>query len=173
MSPQTTIKVSPKLGRALEGLKPQVMTAAIARGMRRGTLLIAGKVQAERLSGKGPFPVSQQKLGVVTGRLRQSVRSTEPEIAGNTVRTSIGSNVRYAAAHEFGFKGKVKVRAHEVTMNKLFGRKLAEPLRFSRLASQRNVNIPERRPFREGIEANVKLLEREVAREVTSEFKAS
>jgi phage gpG-like protein len=162
----TTIAVSPDLSAALEALKPAALKRAVARGMKRGTLLIAGAVQTERLTGKGPFPVAQQRLGVRSGRLRRSVRGTAPQIQGDTVTTSIGSNVKYAAAHEFGFKGTVTVKAHEVTIKKLFGRKLKTPLRFSRLAHQRNVTIPERRPFRTGIEASLNLIEDEITREV-------
>ncbi len=171
MNVETTITASPNLAGALDALKMPVMLRAVARGMQRGTLLIAGRIQKDRLSGKGPFPVAQQKLGVVTGRLSQSVRGTQPQSSGDAVTTSIGTNVKYAAAHEFGFKGEVNVKAHEVTMTKLFGRKLKEPLRFSRLAARRKVNIPERRPFRAGIEENIGLLEREVSLEVINEIK--
>lgn len=165
---ETTIQVSPDLRLALEALKPEAVLRAVVKGMKRGTLLITGAVQKERLTGQGPFAPSQNKLGVITGRLRRSARGTDPQISGSTVTTSIGSNVSYAAAHEFGFKGTVKVRAHEVTMTKLFGRKLQAPLRFSRLPSQRKVNIPERKPFRTGISENIGLLEREIEREVVT-----
>ena len=167
---ETTITASPNLAGALNALKPAVLLRAISRGMKRGTLLIAGRVQTERLSGKGAFPVSEHRLGVRSGRLRAAVRSTAPQVNGNEVTTSIGTNVKYAAAHEFGFQGTVTVRAHEVKMTKLFGRKLKSPLRFSRLAARRKMNVPERRPFRTGIEQNIGLLEREVAREVVADI---
>jgi phage gpG-like protein len=163
---ETTITASPNLASALKALKPEATLRAIVKGMKRGTMLITAAVQKERLTGKGPFAPSLQRLGVVTGRLRQSVRGTDPQLSGSTVTTSIGSNVKYAAAHEFGFKGTVKVRAHEVTMTKLFGRKLKAPLRFTRLASSRKVNIPERKPFRAGINENLPKLEAEIEREV-------
>lgn len=168
---ETSVQASPDLTAAIKGLKPEVMARAIARGMRRGTLLIAGRIQSQRLSGKGPFPASQQRLGVVTGRLRQSVRASEPVFKDNEVVTSIGSVVKYAKTHEFGFAGSVKVKAHEVTMTSLFGRKLAQPLRFSRLPSQRKMSIAERRPFRAGITEHIGLVEREVAREIAAGFK--
>lgn len=169
----TTITASPNLAAALNALKPEATLRAVVKGMKRGTLLITAAVQKERLSGKGPFAPSLQKLGVgrggkgyAGGRLRQSVRGTDAQISGSTVTTSIGSNVSYAAAHEFGFSGQVKVRAHEITMTKLFGRKLKAPLRFTRLASTRNVKIPERKPFRAGINENLPKLEAEIEREV-------
>lgn len=169
----TPLKPSPELQRALAGVKPDVLKGIVARGLTRGTLLMAAQIQAKRLTGKGPFPVSQNKLGVVSGRLRQSIRATEARIEGDSVIASIGSNVSYLKAHEFGFSGSVKVRAHEVTMTSLFGKKLAEPLRFSRLASSRKVNIPERRPIRTGIEESAPLLNREITRELKTHFPGS
>lgn len=170
MSAETIIQMKPDLGAVLPGLKPDVLRRAIARGMNRGTLVIAGKIQTQRLSGKGPFPVAQHKLGVKTGTLRKSVRPTLAQTRGDEVVTSIGSAVRYAAVHEFGFTGTVPVKAHEVTMKKLFGRKLKEPLRFSRLAHQRKVNTPARAPFQTGIEEHAEIVEREITREVVKEF---
>lgn len=179
MGVETTITASPNLAASLGALKKTVLFRAISRGMERGTLAIASRIQNERLSGRGPFPVAQQRLGIGRGdnkgysggRLRKAVRGTKPQTRDNEVTTSIGANVSYAAAHEFGFSGTVAVKAHEVTMTKLFGRKLKAPLRFSRLASKRNVKIPERRPFRAGIESNIGLLEREIAREVVNEVR--
>lgn len=173
MSVETVMEVSPDLGHALVALKPEVLLRSVSRGMERGTLLIAGSIQKERLSGKGPYPVPEQRLGIMTGRLRKAVRSTKPKISSMTVTTSIGANVGYAAAHEFGFEGVVNVKAHEVTMKKLFGRKLKKPLRFTRLASSRRMKVPERRPFRAGIQQNMGMLEQEVAREVVNEVKGA
>jgi hypothetical protein len=169
----TPLKPSPALQRALAGVKLEALKGIVARGLTRGTLLMAAQIQAKRLTGKGPFPVSQHKLGVVSGRLRQSIRPTAARIEGDSVISSIGSVVSYLKAHEFGFSGAVKVRAHEVTMTSLFGKKLAEPLRFSRLASTRQVKIPERRPIRTGIEENAPLLNREITRELKSHFSGS
>lgn len=160
------LKRDPALEKALAGLKREPLLGVVARGLSRGVLLVAGRIQVKRLTGKGPFPVSQHKLGVISGRLRQSLRATEARIEGDNVIASIGTKVGYARAHEFGFNGAVKVRAHEVTMTTLFGRKLAEPLRFSRLASTRKVKIPERRPIRTGIEENAQVLSNEIAREL-------
>lgn len=163
----TPLKRDAALEKALAGLKPETLKRVVAKGLTRGTLLLVGQIQAKHLTGKGPFPVAQHKLGVISGRLRQSLRGTPARIEGDNVVSSIGTVVSYARAHEFGFSGRVNVRAHEVTMTSLFGKKLSEPLRFSRLASTRQVKIPERRPIRAGIEANGELLNREIAREVT------
>lgn len=163
---ETTITISDQLRASLQALKPVVMLRAVAKGMERGTLVIAGKIQKERLTGKGPFPIPQNRLGVVTGRLRQSVRTTKPQINGDQVTTSIGSNVSYAALHEFGFSGLVKVKAHPVTIEKAFGRKLKAPVTFTRKAHERSVTIAERKPFRTGIAEHLGDIETEITREV-------
>lgn len=69
--------------------------------------LTAGHIVARRMSQRGP-----DTLGVVTGRLRRSVRPAKARVFGNVIWSAIGSNVRYAGAHEFGFQGTVTVRAH-------------------------------------------------------------
>lgn len=161
------ITLNPDLTAALKGLKPEVVRQALARGLDRGSMRLVGKISQDRLTGKGPFPVPQQRLGVRSGRLRQSVRASQAKIDGEQVKVSIGSAVRYAALHEFGWSGTQPVRAHQRTVTKLFGVKLAEPVIQSVRAHQRKVTIPERRPFRAGIESNVPALEAELARAVT------
>jgi phage gpG-like protein len=62
----------------------------------------------ERLTGRGPFPVAEHRLGERTGQLRLRTYSTEATIVteGDQVRVTgaIGSPVFYAAIHEFGGK---------------------------------------------------------------------
>ena len=79
---------------------------ACATGLARGLLIAAGEAQRFYLSGPRP-----EILDVRTGRLRGSV-ATEVEVNGNDVTGRIGSNVPYAAFHEFGFFGDEQVRAH-------------------------------------------------------------
>lgn len=161
------IQITPDLTEALKGLKPEVLRAALARGLNRGAMRLVGKISQDRLTGKGPFPVPQQRLGVRSGRLRQSVRASEAKITGEQVSVSIGSAVKYAAVHEFGWSGTQPVAAHQRMITKAFGVKLAQPVAVAVKAHQRKVNIPERRPFRTGIESNVPALENELARQVT------
>jgi phage gpG-like protein len=161
------ISINPDLTAAIKGLKPDVIRAALARGLDRGAMRLVGKITQDRLTGKGPFPVPQQRLGVRSGRLRQSVRASQAKANGDQVSVSIGSAVRYAALHEFGWSGVQPVRAHQRTVRKIFGQPLAQPLTMTVRAHQRKVTIPERRPFRAGIESNVPALEAELERAVT------
>jgi phage gpG-like protein len=84
------------------------MIADILRGLRatmdEQNQLTIGHTQQARLTGKGPFPVSEGRLGVRTNRLRASLRAAKTRIVGTSIVSSIGSNVEYAAAHEFGAK---------------------------------------------------------------------
>jgi phage gpG-like protein len=60
-------------------------------------------VKGDRLSG--------QVLHVRTGTLRRSINQ-RVTVTDDAVMASVGTNVRYAAAHEYGFDGPVTVKAH-------------------------------------------------------------
>ncbi len=79
---------------------------ALAHALDLQNELTIGMAQRDKLSAAGPTT-----LGVRTGRLRQSITRTNAIITGHTIEGSIGSNVTYAAAHEYGFDGEVQVRA--------------------------------------------------------------
>ncbi len=93
---------------------PPRMALAIAAAMDRTNEETVGYTVAKHLTGAGPFPVAEHRLGVGRaiggGRLRNSLRPELAQIAGTTVLSSIGTNVRYAGVHEFGFDGMVSVR---------------------------------------------------------------
>lgn len=80
--------------------------AAAARGLARGLLGVAAMAQLDYLSGPRPG-----KIQSITGRLRQGV-NTAVEVKGDQVIGRIGDNVKYAARHEFGFRGIESVREH-------------------------------------------------------------
>ncbi len=165
-----SIQVPPNLDAALRGLKPDVMVGAVRRGMDRGTQLVVSQIIRTRLTGKGPFPVAAHQLGVRSGRLRKSLRGTKAEVSGNTITSMIGSKVGHAAAHEFGFKGKVPVKSHQRTIKKAFGVKLKAASTHTVKAHQRMVIIPERAPIRTGIEENLPTFSNEITREVKASF---
>jgi phage gpG-like protein len=124
---------------------PEILLGAVGKGLAAGGPVIVGNAVKHRFTNqRGPFPVSQNKLGRVTGRLRQSITNTRPQInpASGEVTMGFGSNVSYFAVHEFGFKGTVAVKAH--TRRNNFGKKGFD---FSLLAGKRNVDIPARAPM--------------------------
>lgn len=163
-----TIEVPQNLEAALRGLKPDVMINATKRGMTRAGQLVAGQIIRTRLTGQGPFPVAAHQLGVRSGRLRKSLRATPAVVNGSEVTVQIGSAVRYAAAHEFGFSGPVPVKAHQRTVKKAFGKKLKSPVTGPVKAHKRKVIVPERAPIRTGIEENLATFSNEITREVKS-----
>lgn len=95
-----------KILRELEAFPPE-MLQAIAAALDQQNEGTIGSIRSRKLSRRGPTT-----LGVRSGRLWQSMSKANAQIAGNTVVSSIGSNVRYAGVHEFGFTGTVQVKAH-------------------------------------------------------------
>jgi phage gpG-like protein len=89
----------------LTAMDDKVIKAA-ATGLARALLMVVGIVQREYLQGPRPL-----RLGEITTRLRQSI-SSQVTISGQTIRGRIGTNVKYAAFHEFGFHGTEQVSAH-------------------------------------------------------------
>ncbi|MEO5712993.1 MAG: hypothetical protein ABIT37_05855 [Luteolibacter sp.] len=87
---------------------------ALGRAWYSGAKEVLGKAVKDRFTGRGPFPVAQHKLGVRTHELRKSLRTTAPQVNGSTgeISISMGSNISYFGPHEFGFKGRVQVKAH-------------------------------------------------------------
>jgi phage gpG-like protein len=83
------------------------MSDRIARGLQRGMLHAAGITQTKFLQGPRP-----KILGEVTTSLRRSITTRVMQI-DNGVRGEIGTNIPYAAYHEFGFKGPQRVKGHE------------------------------------------------------------
>jgi phage gpG-like protein len=79
---------------------------ALMKALDLQNQLTIGYAQQRKLTGPRP-----QFLGVVTNRLRSSLNATPAAISGTEIESAIGSNVAYAAAHEFGFDGNVQVRA--------------------------------------------------------------
>ena len=69
-----------------------------------------GFIQSQNLSGPGKK--DRTTLAVVTGLLRRSVHATPARAEGGMIAAGIGSNVKYAAPHEFGFDGDVQVPEH-------------------------------------------------------------
>ncbi len=108
MSATITIQLSPSAIALTDKFKraPQEFPRAIARGMTRALQIVSGRIQEKRLTGHGPFPVSEHRLGERTGQLKLRTQSKPVQITseGNqtVVEGGIGSSVFYAAFNEFG-----------------------------------------------------------------------
>jgi phage gpG-like protein len=160
---------------------PENMMRGIARGMQKANAFVVSDIQSRRLTGKGPFPVEEHRLGIVTNRLRSSLRATAPVVSGLECTTSIGSNVKYAPLHEFGATfqrtsqpGVARLKANargELVMR-------GNLATFARKGSKRfvavpftggktyKVTIPERAPVRTGIRENMPTYNRFLREEI-------
>lgn len=86
----------------------QQMQDAISQALLEMVLV----AQKERFSGQGPYPMADQKLGVVSGRLRRDLHAEPAEKTATGYQGKIGSIVEYFGIHEFGFDGEVSVKEH-------------------------------------------------------------
>ncbi len=108
MSVAITIQLSPQAIALSEKFKraPQEFPQAIKRGMTRALAVVSGRIQERRLTGHGPFPATEHRLGERTGQLKLRTQSTPATVTseGNqaVVTGAIGSSVFYAAFNEFG-----------------------------------------------------------------------
>ena len=89
------------------GAFPPALLQGVARAMDNQNALTITQAQVDHL--RGPRP---QKLGRVTSDLANSLNAPPAQIDGQRVTSSIGSNLVYAAPHEYGFQGVVRVPAH-------------------------------------------------------------
>ena len=168
MSTQIQITLTPQAQQLVANLQalPVTVMAAIARGLDQANQFALARIQRDHLTGQGPFPVAEHKLGVITSRLRGSANATAAVVDGQTVRSSVGSNVAYAAIHEFG--GRIHKPAREVktrlrtTASGALVRQLGHLAVFAKKTHARyrevtstavahDIEIPERAPFRTGL----------------------
>ncbi|EPK9979350.1 MULTISPECIES: HK97 gp10 family phage protein [Acinetobacter calcoaceticus/baumannii complex] len=115
---------------------------AVRQSIVRSTLKLLVKVKREKLSG--------QVLNVRTGRLRRSITQKVIDLS-NGVTGIVGTNVEYAAAHEYGFKGDVTVKAHLRMIKMAFGKSI-NPKQVNIKAHTRKVNLPENSFLRSALE---------------------
>jgi phage gpG-like protein len=166
---------------------PEQMVKAIAQGMDQANLETASHIMRERLTGQGPFPSEEHKLGVRSSRLRGSVLPTKAVIRGSTVDSSIGSNVIYAAIHEFGGRvhhpaRQVKTRLRTDARGNLL-RQLGHPKLaiFARTSHKRakevvtqgkeyDVDMPARAPFQTGIQESMPIYTNRISAAIVAEW---
>ncbi len=166
------------------------MMRGIERGMDNANELVIADISANRMTGKGPYPVAEGKLGVVTNRLRSSLRRADARSNGNTVKGSIGTNVKYAGIHEFGFNGqqqvkpfirRVKSRDEFVKVDRISQKtgksyrariKSAQGISFVR-GFTRWMQVEARAPIGHGIADGAKTYDEQIGIEMQKEWEAS
>jgi len=96
VSEAISIRMDPACERLLAAAK-NFPVAQLARAIDRENQFTVGYIQRNKLSLRGPTT-----LGVVTNRLRSSIRASKARWSGTEIESSIGSNLVYAGIHEFG-----------------------------------------------------------------------
>lgn len=120
----------------------------------RGVLKLQRHVVQNKLAGQ----VLKKKTGLLGRSIDYAVADSGSDIAG-----VVGTNVEYAAKHEYGFKGTETVKAHLRLIKQAFGRQLKTPVWQNVGAHGRKVNLPERSFLR----SSLKDLAPELIRDMT------
>lgn len=92
---------------------------------------------------RAKMKVSGDVLNVKSGRLRRSIKMTKNR-SGDGYSVSVGTNLEYAAAHEFGFTGNVWVTQHQRLVRKAWGRPVRNPQMHNVWGYDRRMRLPER-----------------------------
>lgn len=141
------IEISENAKEVARGFKewPRAMAEAVAAAMNDQNALTIGHITQTKLSQRGPttLGVGQYPGG---GRLRASIRSTRANVSSSGVDSSIGTNVKYAGAHEYGTK-PFTIRPRKASVLRFVGRN--GPV-FARFVN--HPGLPARRPIGSGIE---------------------
>lgn len=165
---------------------PSQIVGAMTRGMDKGAMLTIGDIQARRLTGLGPFPEAEGRLGVKSGRLRQSLRATPTVPDGSGLSLTIGTNVKYAGLHEFGAEFTKTSKPGKVRLAVDKHGRLIKRGNLATFATVRNlsahtvafkggrtftVRIPARAPIGHGVADNAATFTREVDNAIKSAIK--
>jgi hypothetical protein len=183
MSNGTSIQLTPEAERALRAMQtlPERVVRAIVIGMDKANHFALTRITEKHMTGTGPFPVSEHRVGVRTNNLRGSMRASAAAITGETtVESDIGSPVRYGWLHEFGgtihhAARKVRVRLRTDARGDLLRHALRKNLAvFAKADHKRaretehdseahDVVMPERAYTRTGLAASVGDYRREIS----------
>lgn len=131
--------------------------AAIVQSVGRSALRLQREVMQNRLSG--------QVLNVRTGNLRRSIHQQVTN-TGSAVIGEVNTNVRYGAAHEYGFAGTVNVKASLRQVRQAFGRPLKSPRYVQVRAHSRNVRLPERSFLRSALRDMKPMIETDLQKSI-------
>jgi phage gpG-like protein len=112
---------------------PERLHAGILRTVMALCLTLQGKVR---------YKLSDDVLHVRTGTLRRSITQRVDD-SKDSISGIVGTNVAYAARHEYGFSGTESVKEHLRTIKKAFGKEIkGGSVTFSVRAHSRKVNYP-------------------------------
>jgi len=104
---------------------PAKTRALLETAIMEAAVGLQGYIKSSKLSGD---PLARR-----TGTLSRSINVLSQNTS-DSVQASVGTNVEYAAVHEFGLT--VTVREHIRTQTQVFGRELPEPIQVTVSAHQ-------------------------------------
>ena len=161
MSERYDIQISGDALAAIPRLKDQLgLGRAIARTLDYQNQLTVSVIQAKYMSFPRQGPSTLEGLRVISNRLRGSIRASSALVTAQGVVSAIGSNVVYAAIHEFGYDGPEQVSAHvrhrySMQSFKFGGRASRHNVRGGDIEVRgftRQMHMPARAPIQHGIE---------------------
>lgn len=129
---------------------PELVLPALTRALDAQMQITLGHITARRMTGRGPYPASEHKLGVRTGRLRQSLRASKAVVRGGNIEAGIGTNVKYAGLHEFG--GTIAPHTITARLGKSLRFVIGGKVIFRKSVKHPGATYPERAPIYTGIE---------------------
>lgn len=145
--------------------------------------LTVSTVQQKRLSFPKSGPSTLEGLRVQSNTLRKSVARVPATLTSDGISSAVkvGTNVRYAAVHEFGFTGTVQIKAHvrKKDIKKSFTtfgfkkttKKVGEQETHVKSHS-RHVNFPARRMFQRTLEERRGAYVQAISKDVVNEWNA-
>lgn len=138
-------------------LLPDHVLKALQMDVSRLALALLAKVKEEKLSG--------QVLRNQTGTLRRSINQRVETFGRSAVVGSVGTNLSYAAAHEFGVNKTVDVKGHMRMVKVAWGKAVKSPKEHWVKGFARKMNLPEASFLRSAM--------REMAPEITEGLEAA
>jgi phage gpG-like protein len=117
--------------------------SSLKRSFRRYEAEVRKQVAFEMTAVMEEIQDAARRLAPVeTGQLQGSIQPDPRTVDPDDLTGSVGTNVEYAAAQEFGFTGTVQVSAHKRTITEAFGEPLDSPKTVTVQAHTRRMDIP-------------------------------
>ena len=111
--------------------------SAVERAVKSEALGLVAFIKTQKLS--------DQVLKVRSGALRRSITARFDK-QGDETRAYVGTNLKYARSHEYGFNGTVTVKAHQRMMKTAWGKPVKNPRQIDVRAHAMKMNLKPR-PF--------------------------
>lgn len=145
---RVTLVGTEELKARFESMYPKARDS-VRRAVSKLAIGLQRKVISEKLSGQ----VLKNRTGTLRRSIIERVEETDTAITG-----IVGTNLVYAAVHEYGFSGTVNVREHTRRVTMAFGRTIA-PVETTVRAHPMRMNLPERSYLRSSLRESQQTIE--------------